>query len=38
MPRFAQHADRLQPSEYFFDPFPLALADLVAGMPRRATI
>jgi hypothetical protein len=34
----AQHANRLQPAEYFFDPLPLALTDLVTGMMRRARV
>ena len=30
----AQQSDVFQPVEAFFDPFPLLLADGVAGMPR----
>src|SRR6476646_3960911 len=33
-----QPADRLHPAEDFFNPFPGALADRVARMPRRARI
>src|SRR2546425_3714841 len=36
--QLAQQADRLQPTEDLFDPFALLLADLIAGMARRASI
>src|SRR5215469_5718113 len=38
MPRLAQHAHRFQPTVHFFDPLPLALANLVSAMPRRSRV
>src|SRR5437764_6932975 len=38
MSGLAQHSDCLQPAEYFLDPFPLHLTDLVSGMSRGAPI
>src|SRR6266542_5611068 len=38
MPQLTQQAHRLQPTKDFFDPFALLLTDLIALMPRGATI
>src|SRR5436190_3168292 len=38
MAQLAQQANRLQPTEDLFDPFALPLTDLVALVPRGATI
>jgi hypothetical protein len=36
--RLTQHPYHLQPTEHFLNLFPVAFADLVAGMPRRSPI
>jgi hypothetical protein len=38
MPYLPHQSDRLQPSEAFFDPLPLALAHPVSTMPRGSFI
>ena len=38
MAGLVEHSHRLQSAEYFLDPFALALAGSVPGLPRGATI